>query len=1015
MNGVEGCAGMVQFGKEPSEVIHLCHKNWNIEEAQRVCLEVGCSKAENITRIRADPGITYNTKTFSCEKGMDFLWQCIDWKSTEVCAEPIAVICSCHQIYRLKYANRRENVCSGELGIVENNAWKPLKQAKNYTQRADLICPYLQCGNNGTIQEQDKKPEVSLKCADQVKILIQSRDGIYDKCYGSMVIQRNKTMMGVCANSDKAAGVACREAGCGELVFTQKEVPTAIRPVNQWKGVDCDGSEASLWQCNPYTKTFESCKMMKIYCSESIDVRLSDGFDKCAGRVEIRHEEKWWSVSNTMWTDANSNTVCAQLGCGQMSQHGHQLFANGATALLQLNFDCGRIADSIHKCRVTPVQSHSSEVSSTKLICRGHKMIFLEGMSSCSGTVRVQQESTQFWVSGLPVTWNETSAEYVCSQLHCGNVETYHYENQTKATMMEVVCRNNTGCTLDLAKAPSEAVATVKCSGNVTLQLVNNENALDGNKKRCWGDVEVCVGGRCGGVCEDAWTPDLSGKVCASLGCGHFIQRSDRELSPSVTIGSVHCPDHIKDITRCRYVLNSGSYCRSRHVSILCSGSLKARLVDSRDKCAGRAEIHWSGNWLPVCAEHPENQSLGATICRELKCGTVNSSRLFPSTALQAGLRATCNGVFSTVEKCTANKTFCAAGYFRCSDWSRLLITNTKLACQGPVFIMSTNGQHAVSSFEGQTELNLICKNLGCGEYKNHEGVSKGNYTWWGKTWKCQGSQASIWDCEVASAPTGAPEKQLDINCADGLRVDLSKKCYGEVQVNGKHKVCDSGWSKHMSEITPTQYCSILVEKRVTREAGRFYYFSCTGQEVSLLQCASEMVECNGSVSLVFSEGLKFRLTEGCGGAVQVNYMDNWTPACIHGGSEANRLCTDLLCGNFSKTEKTEKEGHPIQIKCSGENPSFLSHCVTRDAVCQHGSRVYCENYQEKKPFVRVGAITALAIGTLLLLVALGLVLWKRKPIINMIFETKGLSSKSNFSVDMDMERNEGRLLRFAK
>lgn len=41
----------------------------------------------------------------------------------------------------------------------------------------------------------------------------------------------------------------------------------------------------------------------------------------------------------------------------------------------------------------------------------------------------------------------------------------------------------------------------------------------------CWGKVRVCMGTKCGGVCKDTWSDDMSQMLCKNLGCGNKILR----------------------------------------------------------------------------------------------------------------------------------------------------------------------------------------------------------------------------------------------------------------------------------------------------------------------------------------------------------------------------------------------------------------------------------------------------------------------------------------------------------
>lgn len=45
------------------------------------------------------------------------------------------------------------------------------------------------------------------------------------------------------------------------------------------------------------------------------ELRLADGEDKCAGRVEVKVQEEWGTVCNNGWGMDEVSVICRQLGC----------------------------------------------------------------------------------------------------------------------------------------------------------------------------------------------------------------------------------------------------------------------------------------------------------------------------------------------------------------------------------------------------------------------------------------------------------------------------------------------------------------------------------------------------------------------------------------------------------------------------------------------------------------------------------------------------------------------------
>lgn len=94
--------------------------------------------------------------------------------------------------------------------------------------------------------------------------------------------------------------------------------------------------------------------------------------------------------------------------------------------------------------------------------------------------------------------------------------------------------------------------------------------------KDCWGHVSVCLGSRCGGVCGDTWSQNLSSMLCKSLSCGRPVQANRdptrRPASQQVLISSFQTTTHTRSLSQSAMVLATGR-CYSDPVYVVCSGN----------------------------------------------------------------------------------------------------------------------------------------------------------------------------------------------------------------------------------------------------------------------------------------------------------------------------------------------------------------------------------------------------------------------------------------------------------
>lgn len=105
--------------------------------------------------------------------------------------------------------------------------------------------------------------------------------------------------------------------------------------------------------------------------SDSLKMRLADGFGRCSGRVNVKLGDSWTTISSNGWTNSYSDVVCKHLGCGNATKITEELFIQ-RNQKSDWKMKCESASEKLHKC-LEKIDSKTPETfsDSKQIICQG--------------------------------------------------------------------------------------------------------------------------------------------------------------------------------------------------------------------------------------------------------------------------------------------------------------------------------------------------------------------------------------------------------------------------------------------------------------------------------------------------------------------------------------------------------------------------------------------------------------------------------------------------------------------
>ncbi|XP_044844676.1 deleted in malignant brain tumors 1 protein-like [Mauremys mutica] len=697
VNGPNRCTGRV-------EVLHnqqwgtVCDDSWDLHDATVVCRQLGCGTALSA------PGEAW------FGQGSDNIWldetNCTGTEAalSECRARPwgdntcnhvedAGVKCSGPadaDTAPIRLVNGPSR-CAGRVEVLYNQHWGSICDDSWDLYDARVVCRQLGCGmplsapvgarfgqgsnavwlddvhcigTEAALSECNIRPwgdhncnhtqDASVVCSDVQELQLVNGP---NRCAGRVEVLHNHQWGTVCDHDWdlQDAGVVCRQLGCGTVLSAPGGAQFGRGSDPIWlDDLHCTGTEAALSECRARPWADNNCNHGEdagVVCSGPVipdraQLRLVNGPNHCAGRVEVLHNQQWGTVCDDSWDLQDAGVVCRQLGCGTaLSAPGGALFEQGSDPIWLDEVSCTGTEVTLFRCRAQPWgdnNCHHGEdagvVCSDSALPDVALIQLVNGSSRCDGRVEVLHN--QQWGTVCQDSWDLQNAGVVCRQLGCGTAlsapgEARFGEGSGPIWLDNVHCTGTETALSDCRARPwgdhkcsHKEDAGVVCSEATRLRLVNGPN-------RCAGRVEVLHYHQWGTVCDGGWDLQDAGVVCRQLGCGtalsaqggaHFGRGSD-----PIWLDEITCTGMEVALTECRARPWADNKCtHGKDAGVVCSDSAfpsKAliRLVNGPNHCAGRVEVLHNQQWGTVCDHSWDLQDAGV-VCRQLGCGTVLSA-----------------------------------------------------------------------------------------------------------------------------------------------------------------------------------------------------------------------------------------------------------------------------------------------------------------------------------------------------------------------------------------------------
>ncbi|XP_076026960.1 scavenger receptor cysteine-rich type 1 protein M130-like [Genypterus blacodes] len=683
------------------------------------------------------------------------------------------------------------------------------------------------------------------------------------------------------------------------------------------------------------------------------------GPSRCSGRVEIFHGNEWGTVCDDHWSNNNAKVACQELQCGTVIDAKRSAFYGEGKGPIWLDdVICTGQEPSILKCQHRDFgQNNCGHGEDAGVVCSEHVRL-VNGTNRCSGRVEVYRGG--LWKKMCNSDFSSEEGQVLCTEISCGTPvgpdQTPNFGQGSGLTGTKAKCLGNESsiahCNLTDSTGTCDSVSLV-CANSKPVQLLNGTH-------RCSGRVEVFHDGQWGTICDDGWGLQEAEVTCREMDCGSALAVRQSAFygkgQGQLWLDDVDCSGRENALADCPHRGYGIHDCNhNEDAGVECSESL--RLINGTERCSGRVEVKFNGQWGKVCQNNWSKKE-SDMVCKEFLCGNAKKNYVNPSFGETIGLpgfTATCSGDESSVSACSfqLNPASCEGVSVSCTGSPPIRLVNGTDRCSGRVELLHQGQWGTVCDDDWDIRnAEVVCREMDCGtafEAKAGAFFGRGQGRIWLDNVVCQGNESSLAHCRRPSYGEHNCEHSEDagVECSNFIKLtDGPDPCSGRVEFSSDGEwapVYTADWGINEVQVVCREMkCGDPVTATASfGESGgpTGHRVTCTGRESSLRQCTvNPYIKTSRDKQAAAVCSGKVRLSGGpnrCAGRVEVYNETQWGTLCGSGwdSNDAKVVCKQLNCGKVSRVTFTDAYGRGTgdpfvgQVVCSGSE-RYLTQCI---------------------------------------------------------------------------------------